>query len=217
MNFKVLLLGIVAIVLLGVGGLVYRNAVERAAQPIACPVGALVCPDGTSVMRIGSSCTFPVCPPPNITLSSIAIAFALPQGFGDAERTDPTTVAVYTKAANASSTNDARISIRQYPITASSTALSIIQETAIGDPSGLPVSPTGFTSSVLGSHRFTEVDIGRFEGVVDTAYYLARGADVLRFDAIDMNVSNWTDPQLDKSTLPAHSALLKLLSTLQGQ
>jgi len=107
--------------------------------------------------------------------------------------------------------------IRRYAINASTTALETIQQTAIGGASGAPVSATSFSSTVLGTHRFTVVSIERFEGVIDTAYYLARATDVLRFDAIDRGVMNWTDPNLDQSTLPAHSAIVKLLSTLQGQ
>jgi hypothetical protein len=80
------------------------------------------------------------------------------------------------------------------------------------------VPTTGYSSTVLGTHRFTVVSIERFEGVIDTAYYLARptSGDVLRFDAIDRGVPNWTDQTLDLSTLPAHAALAKLLANLQA-
>lgn len=214
---KELFWGILLIVLLGVGGLVYRNAVEHPLQPIACPLDAQLCPDGTSVARTGSSCTFPACPPPNISLTDLDIAFALPAGFGDMPLPDAASVAAYTKPADASTTNDASIIIRRYPITASSTALSVIRDTAIGGASGQPVPTTAFTSTVLGNHRFSVVTVERFEGVVDTAYYLARTADVLRFDAIDTNVTGWTDPSLDQSALPANASLIKMLGTLQGQ
>lgn len=214
---KGLFWGIVLILLLGVGGLVYRNAVEHPLQPIACPLDAEVCPDGTTVARTGNSCTFPACPLPNVSLADVGIAFALPAGFGDMVLPDAASVAAYTKPAEASTTNDATIVIRRYPITASSTALSVIRETAIGGASGMPVSATSFTSTVLGSHRFTVATVERFEGVVDTSYYLARNTDVLRFDAIDTNVIGWTDPSLDQSALPAHAALITMLGTLQGQ
>ena len=215
---KSLLLGIVAIIILGIGGLVYRNAVEHPLQQIACPMDALVCPDGTSVARMGGTCTFPVCPPPNVSLSDIGIAFAIPTGFVAAEVSEATDVAAYElPATNASSTSVASIVIRRYPIIASTTALTTIKQTAIGGASGMPVSVTSFTSTVLGTHRFTVVSIERFEGVVDTAYYLARNVDVLRFDAIDREVANWTDSSLNVATLPARVALVKLLTTLQGQ
>jgi len=67
----------------------------------------------------------------------------------------------------------------------------------------------------LGGTNFTVVPIQRFEGVIDTAYYLSRGADVVRFDAIDSNVANWTASGLNINQLPAEAALRKLLSTLQ--
>lgn len=213
---KSLLLGIIVIIIVGFGGLVYRNAVEHPAQPIACPVDNFICPDGTSVSRTGNSCTFSPCLPPNISLPSVAVSFALPEGFEETTPSDAATVATYELPATSSSTAAATIVIRRYAITASSTALATIQQTAIGGASGAPVNPTSFSSTVLGTHRFTIVSIERFEGVIDTAYYLARGTDVLRFDAIDRG-ADWTNPNLNISTLPAHAALLKLLTTLLGQ
>ena len=211
---KSLLLGILAIIIIGIGGLVYRNAVEHPLQPITCPLDATVCPDGTSVARTGTSCTFPACPAPNVSLTDVGIAFAVPAGFVTAQIPDAVSIAAY-EMPTASTTENNSIVIRRFPITASSTALATIQQTAIGGASGAPVSVTSFTSTVLGNHRFTVVSIERFEGVIDTAYYLARGNDVLRFDAIDRG-ADWTNSNLDVSTLPAHSALTKLLTTLQG-
>ena len=210
---KGLLLGVLVIIILGIGGLVYRNAIEHPSQPIACPIDAEICPDGTSVSRTGLSCTFPACPPPNTSLPSVSISYAIPAGFTPITLPDAASVAAYEMSA-ASSTAD--IIIRRYVIEASTTALSTIEQTAIGGASGAPVSATSFSSRILGTHRFTVVSIERFEGVVDTAYYLARTADVLRFDAIDTG-TDWTNPDLNVSALPAHSALEKLLTTLQGQ
>jgi len=215
---KSLFLGILFIIIIGFGGLVYRNAVEHPAQQIACPIDAMVCPDGTSVSRTGNSCTFPTCPPPNVSLSNVNISFALPEGFTAVDSSDPVVVAVYKSLAATSSVSTESmtgITIRRYAIEASSTALTTIQQTAIGNASGAPVSPTSFTSTVLGGHHFTVVTIERFEGVIDTAYYLARSTDVVRFDAVDVG-TDWTNPNLNLSTLPAHAALLKLLVTLQG-
>lgn len=209
---KSLFLGILFIVIVGVGGLVYKNALEYPSRPIACPVDALVCPDGTAVSRTGSSCSFPACPAPNVSLPDAGIAFAVPEGFSPAPIPDGSSIAAYESDDSA----DAAIVIRRYAIAASSTALSTIQETAIGGASGEPVSPTSFSSTVLGTHRFTVVSIERFEGVIDTAYYLGRATDVLRFDAIDRGVLGWTDLGLDTTALPAAAALRKLLTTLQG-
>ena len=210
-----LLFGILIIVLVGFGGLVYRNAVEHPSQAVACPMDALVCPDGTSVARTGLSCTFAPCPPPNVSLADAGIAFAVPDGFVATTLSDTASVAAYEKAAMNASTSPADIIIRRYGIDASSTALAMIQQTAISGTSGAPVPVTAFSSLQIGQHRFTIVSIERFEGVVDTAYYLARTADVLRFDAIDRG-TDWTNPNLDVSALPANAALRKLLATLEG-
>jgi hypothetical protein len=214
-SVKGLVLGTTLIVLVGIGGLVYRNAVEHANRPIACPVDAKVCPDGTSVARTGLSCTFPTCPPPNISLEKYGIAFALPTGYVAQPIDAP--VAAYIKTDETSTTTSAGITIRQYLIAASSTALATIQASAIGGASGAPIPATGYSSTNIGQHHFTVVEIERFEGVIDTAYYLSREGkgDVLRFDAIDRG-ADWTNPALDVAALPAHKALLTLLATLQG-
>lgn len=210
---KSLLWGILLISVIGIGGFVYRNAVEHPSQPIACPMDARQCPDGTSVARIGISCTFPVCPPPNVSFPDINLSFAVPAGFSLSKLPDSTSVAAYESPAVASSTDVSSIVIRRYQIAASSTAFATMQQTAVSGTSGAPVSATSFTSTVLNGHRFTIVSIERFEGVIDTAYYLARTTDVLRFDAIDRG-ADWTNPSLDVAKLPAHEALVKLLMTL---
>ena len=212
---KTLLLGILVIVIIGTGGLVYRNAVEHPSQPIACPTTTFECPDGTELSHSGLSCNFPACPPPNVTLTGANISFALPIGFIADVPSDPADVAVYQLPPTASSTLSDTITIRQYAIASSSTALATIEATAIGLTSGVPVNPTAFSSKMFGIHRFTVVIVDRFEGTIDTAYYLSRGTEVLRFDAVDQEV-DWTNPNLDVSKLPAHRGLEQLLTTLQG-
>jgi len=212
---KSLFFGIFLIIILGVGGLMYRNVLEHPTQPVACPMDALVCPDGTAVARTGLSCEFPACPPPNVSLTDINLAFALPDGFMSVAPTDTTNIAAYERA-NASSTEPASIIVRRYALNASTTALATIQQTAINGASGLPVSATAFTSTTLGTHRFTIVTVERFEGTVDVAYYLARGTDVIRFDAIDRGV-DWTNPSLDITKLPTQVAIRQMLTTLQGE
>lgn len=211
-----LLLGILFILLVGFGGLVYRNAVEYPSRPVACQLDAKVCPDGTAVGRTGPSCSFPECPFPNVSFSDVGIAFAIPEGFVISELPDSGSVVAYEKQSANASTSPDGIVIRRFAIASSSTALATIQQTAIGGASGAPVPSTAFSSIVLGTHRFTVVSIERFEGVVDTAYYLARNADVLRFDAIDRDVMDWTDRNLDVGILPANTALRGLLTTLEG-
>ncbi|MGD0328646.1 MAG: hypothetical protein ABSB00_02965, partial [Minisyncoccia bacterium] len=130
---KTLLLGIALIIILGIGGVLYRNAVEHPSQPIACPLDAEICPDGTAVSRTSLSCTFPACPPPNVSLPDVGIALAIPAGFIAAALPDAASIAAY-EMPTASSTAD--IIIRRYAIEASTTALSTIQQTAIGGASG---------------------------------------------------------------------------------
>ena len=211
---KGLLLGILLIIVVGIGGFVYRNAAEHPYQPIACPLDAELCPDGTSVSRKGLSCTFPECPPPNVSLPGAKMSFAVPEGFAAAALPDAAGVAAYQDT-GVSSTSVANIVLRRYGLAASSTSSDVIRQTAVSAASGAPVDVTAFSSREIGGRRYTVVSIERFEGVIDTAYYFSRDADVLRFDAIDSGVSNWTDARLDTATLPAHAALLKLLATLQ--
>ncbi|MFM2330944.1 MAG: hypothetical protein RLZZ26_451 [Candidatus Parcubacteria bacterium] len=211
---KSLLYGIAVIVLVAIGGLVYRNAVEHPAVAIACPVPTFECPDGTQVAHLVGSCAFPACPAPNVSLPDAGIAFAIPDGFGATSTPDTSSIVAY--AGTTTDTQSGMIIIRRFTINASSTALATIRQTAISSTSGEPVPITAFTSAVIGrSNPFTVVTLERSEGVIDTAYYLSRGSDVLRFDAIDQQVTDWTSPTLDTSTLPANKALRKLLSTLE--
>jgi len=219
---KTLFLGILLIIIVGIGGLVYRNAVERSSQPVACPMDAKVCPDGTAVARTGLSCTFPACPPPNVSLPDAGISYAVPEGFTIEALPDAASIAAYAASASSTVAGElpiAEIVIRRFAVGASSTPLATIQATAIGGASGAPISATAFSSSLIGNRQFTVAAIERFEGVVDTAFYLSRPDqnDVLRFDAIDRGVVNWTDSRLDVMALPAAAALNRLLTTLQVQ
>ena len=213
---KSLFLGAVLIIVVGIGGFMYRNAVEYPARPVVCRTDSRVCPDGTTLGRTGSSCTFPVCPPPNVSLADIGIAFAVPEGFVDAPLPDSASVVAYEKA-EPTPAEPSHIIIRRFSILASSTPLDVIKETAIGGTSGMPVPVTLFSSVNINRRQYTMVSIDRFEAVIDIAYYLVRGTDVLRFDAIDRGVVDWTSPNLDVTKLPANAALRGLLTTLQGE
>jgi hypothetical protein len=91
----------------------------------------------------------------------------------------------------------------------------VIYATAISGTSGAPVSPSAFSATTLGNRTYSFVVIERFEGVIDGAYYLPLGGQVLRFDAIDRGVADWTDARLDIAALPAEAALRAMLATLQ--
>lgn len=216
MNWKGLLGGIVIIVLVGIAGLVYRNATEQKGPTGACTLEAKLCPDGSGVGRVGPSCAFAPCPFPNVDLTAAGIIYALPQGFDVSTLSysyDSATLAVYAKGQEASG-QTAELLVREYSIPAGKTGLNVMYETAIQDASGAPASPAAFSAAVLGEHTFSIVLLGRFEGVVDQAYYLIRQNDVLRFDAIDRGVASWTDPNLSVASLPANQALRALLTTL---
>jgi hypothetical protein len=211
---KSLLLGIVFIVVVAIGGLLYRNVVETTTRPVVCPLDAKRCPDGTSVSREGISCVFPECPPPNVSLTDLGLAYAIPPGFVEVSPSDTSALKEYVAT---SSEAGARIVLRQYPLVASTSPIDLIRKTAIGGASGLPVNEKSLTSTSLGERRYTLASLERFEGQINTAYYLVRARDLIRFDAIDSGVSNWTDPSLDTAKLPAHRALVRLLTTLEAR
>jgi len=75
---KELFLGIIFIILLGLGSLVYQNAVNKPhiEEPVACTLEARMCPGGGTVGRTGPLCEFEACP-------SDAIEFDAPAGFID--------------------------------------------------------------------------------------------------------------------------------------
>lgn len=62
MSIKSLLFGLLIILIVGIGGFLYRNAVEHPSRPIVCPLDAKVCPDGSAIGRSGPSCKFAPCP-----------------------------------------------------------------------------------------------------------------------------------------------------------
>lgn len=212
---KKLFLGIVLIVVLGIGGFLYRAAIERRDTITACPLDAKLCPDGTALGRVAPACSFPACPPPNIALAELNLAFALPEGYEEVEA-GVSGVVVYRRAGVASTTESSDITITRYPLVGTTTPYELIRTTAVQDASGLPAPATAFTSTTINNRSFTVVPIGRFEGVISTAYYLKRGTDVLRFDAVDRGVVGWTNTGLNVAALPAQTDVRKLLLTLQG-
>lgn len=211
---KPLLMGIVFIVLVGFAGFFYRNALENTRHQIACPVEFRVCPDGTKLAHAGLTCDFPSCPPPNVSLASLNIAYAVPGELVATTPADKTVLAAYTLSTPTEERG--MLTVRRYPINASSTALDTIKSTAILESSGLPASPSAYTSLALGNHNFTTVVVERFEGVVTVSYYLVRATEVLRFDATDKGV-DWTNPGLDIAALPVQVAARRLLTTLVGE
>lgn len=222
-NIKELIVGIVLIILLGVGGFLYRSVLEQSfpsgLSSGVCTREIKICPDGTSVGRVSPTCAFVLCPPPNILLSNVGIAFVLPRGYASiatSSFSDTSVVAAYVAsmapAANASTT----ISIRQYPVSKGETAEQVMLRKTIFYPSGLsPVSMQQFATSTIGNHTFQRIEIGNFDGRAQTAYYLPRHNDVLRFDVVRKNAANRIGANLSNASLSGNEALRVLLSTLQ--
>ena|SRR3989344_2908664 len=218
MNIKGLLVGILILVVLGVGGLVYRNALERPGS-VACTLEARVCPDGSAVGRTGPSCAFAPCSPPNVELPALEIAFVLPAGYTenkDALGSDTTLIAAYEKPSLSEIVSHA-IVVRRYPIPSGESALNVIIDNTIFEPSDMGAdSMDDFTSTTISGNTFYRAVVERFEAQVHSVYYLPRATDVLRFEILERDITEWMEPALVVEELPEHAGFLMLLATLQG-
>lgn len=217
---KQLIAGIVLILVVGIGGFLYRNILERNAVPqpdqVACTMDAKLCPDGSAVGRSGPSCTFAACPPPNVELDAIGVAFVLPPGYQanpDALGTDETLIAAYEKPALAEPPH--ALVVRRYAIPAGETAQDVMLRETMLEPSGMTPELDDFESVSIGGKDFRVLVVERFEAQVHSVYYLVRATDVLRFEVLERDVVDWTEPALSIPSLPEHSALRQMLQTLQ--
>jgi len=209
------LLALVTILLVvGIGGFMYRNALEHPVTEtpqVACTEEAKLCPDGTSVARTGPTCEFSVCTFPNVEDSVLGIAFVVPAGYvvnSDPIGPDETLRAVFDKGVHS-------IIIRRYQIPEGGTGEQVILAHTIREPSGLaPKALTDFKPVLVNGKTLSSIVLERFEGQVHSAYYLVRESDVLKFEVLEKDV-DWTNPQLVVEELPEHQALLKMLGTLQ--
>ncbi len=223
---KGILSGIIIVVLIAFGAFVYRGAKERAisAPPSgaaqACTQEAKVCPDGSSVGRTGPNCAFAACALPNAEDAETGIAFVIPAGFAanaGAIGSDPTLRAVFDSVAKKADGTADSIIIRRYPIPAGKTANDVILANTVHESSGEQAkSMSEFLSVPVGGKTFQSITVERFEAMVHSEYYLVRANDVLRFEVVERDVKNWSDPKLLVANLPAHQALLKMLATLKS-
>jgi len=223
---KEFLTGIAVVVLVGIGAFLYRSTMERPNMQVppaghaACTLEAKICPDGTSVGRTGPNCAFAACAAPNTENPEIGIAFAVPAGFvanPGAIGADTTLRMVFDSTTVQAGGVVDSIVVRRYPIPAGKTANEVIIENTVHESSGVPAeSISEFKPVIINGKTYQSITVERFEAVVHTEYYLARENDVLRFEALDHGVMNWTDANLKIETLPTHKALLDLLSTLQS-
>jgi hypothetical protein len=217
---KQLFAGIVLIVLIGVGGFFYRNVKEKpgmVAQQPACTLEAKLCPDGTSVGRQGPSCAFAVCPPPNVDMAEASVAFVLPTGYTQIERgaAMQETLRIFQKPATSENAPHL-ITIKRYPIPEGKTAQEVMLENTRFQPSDMPAEDmSDYKIVVLNGKTFYGVVIERFEGQVESSYFLPRTSDVLRFDLLERDVTTWMEPTMVIEQLPEHAALLQMLGTVQ--
>ena len=218
---KQLLAGIVFLLVLGVGGFLYRNTLEHPSGPkgtrsVACTTEAKLCPDGTSVGRTGPACEFTICSLPNAQDSKLGISFVIPAGYvanADAVGADETLRAVFDKPSKGSVPHS--VIIRVYPILEGKTGASVIVAHTMFEPSGNSLASTSeLKTKTIGTHTYYSAVLERFEGQVHSAYYLIRAHDVLKFEILEKDV-DWTNSKLVIETLPEHKALLQLLGTLQ--
>lgn len=216
---KQLLSGVALIIVVGLGAFLYRNVTERPgmAAPTAgeCTLEAKVCPDGSSVGRSGPACMFAACAYPNVEIGEAGIAFAVPAGYAADENAigaNPELLAAFGKPATGVNHT---IIVYQFALEGK-TAEEVVVERTRFSPSDMPAEGMDeFTPVTIGGKLFYSVVIERFEGMVHSAYYLPQSGSVLRFDIVEHDVDNWTDPSLVVSDLPEQQALRQMLSTLQ--
>lgn len=218
---KGLIAGIILILVIGIGGFLYRNTFEHPyiapPAPEACSTETKLCPDGTAVTREGPSCAFRSCGLPNAEDTAVGIGFVIPPGYtanADAIGADETLRAVFDKPSKGTVPHS--IIVRRYMIETGKTATDTILAHTMYESSGnLAQSMKEFTSKTFNEKTFSCVTLERFEGQIHSACYYPRITDVLRFEVLEKDVVRWTDPKLKVDSLPEHTAFYTMLGTLQ--
>jgi hypothetical protein len=217
---KTLVFGVVLIILVGLGGFFYRNVAERAGDPsqIACTADAKMCPDGTSVGRTPPSCDFTLCPFPNVEVVEKSISFLVPTGYATDENAygaDASLVGAFVKP-SLSETPLHTITVRSYPIGEGEIAEEVILAHTRYQPSDMQAEDfSKFETLLIDGREFQMTVIERFEALVHSAYFLVRTNDVLMFEVVEHDVTDWMEPGLMVRELPEHAALETLLSNLE--
>ncbi len=217
---KSLIAGVVLIILLGIGGFIYRNVAERTGGPgpTACTADAKLCPDGSGVGRTGPACEFAPCAFPNVEIPEADISFVAPLGYvadENAYGAEPTLIGAFIKPSLSDSVMHT-ITIRRYPIAAGETADDVILVHTRYQPADMNAEDfSRFDSVLINGKELKSTVIERFEAIVQSTYYLARTEDVLAFTITEHDVVDWMEPGLVIEELPEHQALLELLGTLQ--
>ena len=218
---KSLVFGIVLILVIGIGGFVYRNVQERTGGPaqIACTQEAKICPDGSSVGRSGPACEFPACPFPNVEIIDTHLSFVVPKGYSADEHAygaEPTLVAAFVKP-SLTDTVLHTLTIRQYPLGEGEMVDDVILAHTRYQPADMQAENfSRFETLFINGTQFRMTVIERFEGIVHSAYFLTRATDILMVEIVEHDVTSWMDTDLNVRDLPEHHALEReLLGSLQ--
>lgn len=186
---KELLLGIVAIVLLGIGSLVYQNAVQgpRAEAPTACTLEARMCPGGGTVGRTGPSCEFEACP-------SDLVHFDAPEGFIDSlpvlSSIVPGRIGFYTKEPSTISNN---ITVFVHEIKEGRSFEDLLLEQVKLTPSDLHPELEDFEVVELGDREVYRIVNERFEATVEVTYGIKLDGFLVLVSLRDVAVENWME------------------------
>ncbi|HEY4489012.1 MAG TPA: hypothetical protein VJA87_00820 [Candidatus Paceibacterota bacterium] len=210
---------LVLIIVLGLGGFLYRYTMEQpnAGDVTACTMEARICPDGSSVGRTGTDCSFAACPFPNVEIAEAGVSFAVSAGYTQlmSGTSDQETLRIFQKASLSPNVQHT-IHVKRYPIPEGQTAEQVILANTRYQPADMQAEDlTRFTTVSAGGRSYRSTVIERFEAIVQSSYFLVRENDVLRFDIVEHDVVEWMNPDLVVSELPEHQALLRLLATLQ--
>ncbi len=220
-NFKELWAGIVLIFLLGIGGFLYRTAIESSYQNVGvCSFETKTCPDGSLVGRSGPSCLFTSCLPPNVELPSAGISFVLPVGYTSmavGSSTPLSRIAAYTKKTlTNASTTESTLTMFRYSVQQGKTASEVIRAHASLTSPELSFSQLrNVTSVTLGTNTFSYIILGKSTNIVRSVYYVAHKQSVFLFFVTENGTFNWSDQSLKIDSLSGDKALRTLLATLQ--
>lgn len=216
---KQLLFGIVLLVLIGIVGFFYRNAIEAPGPVTACPMDAKVCPDGSSVGRVAPLCQFAACPS-GTTDTDTGISYLIPEGYvadENAYGADTSLRGAFVKP-SLSGTPLHTITIRQYAIAEGESANDVILANTRFQPADMQAdSMDRFEPVTINGKTYQSVVIERFEAIIHSAYFLIRENDVLKFEIVEHDVVDWMEPTLAIKKLPEHAAFIKMLGTVQTQ
>jgi hypothetical protein len=227
-EMKQLFLFIVLLIVFGVAGFLYRATLQAPTQgtnvvpgAVACTADAKVCPDGTSIGRSGPSCQFAACTLPNIEIPEAGLGFVLPRGFATDENAygaDLSLIGAFMQSSMVSTTSAPdSVIVRRYDIPVGKDANSVMLAKTMYESSGnQPKSMSEFKPVIINGKTYQMIVVERFEAMVHVVYYLPRQHDVLRFEGIQHDVKNWSDPSLNVRTLSTIAAVETMLGTVQS-